>query len=41
VGAIRIAANQTHFQIPRAIAAKFSAALARTAREGAEDESGT
>ena len=31
VGAIRIAANETYFQVPRAIAAKFSAALARTA----------
>ncbi|NBC35418.1 DEAD/DEAH box helicase [Novosphingobium sp. FSY-8] len=40
IGAIRISANQTHFQIPNAIAARFSAALARTAQEGAEDESG-
>ena len=40
IGAIRISATQTHFQIPRAIEAKFSAALARTAQEGAEDESG-
>ena len=31
VGAIRICADETHFQVPRAIAAKFSAALARTA----------
>jgi ATP-dependent RNA helicase DeaD len=39
VGAIRIAANETHFQVPRAIAAKFEAALARTAAsEG--DEAG-
>jgi len=40
IGAIRISANETHFQVPRAIVPKFSAALARTAREGAEDESG-
>ena len=40
VGAIRISANQTHFQIPRAIEAKFRAALQRTARDGAEDETG-
>ena len=40
VGAIRISANQTHFQIPSAIAARFQGALQRTAREGAEDESG-
>ena len=39
VGAIRIAANETHFQVPRAIAAKFSAALARTAASE-EDEQG-
>jgi ATP-dependent RNA helicase DeaD len=38
IGAIRIGANETHFQIPRAVSGKFSAALARTAREedGAE-----
>jgi ATP-dependent RNA helicase DeaD len=35
IGAIRISANETHFQVPRAIADKFAAALARTA--GAED----
>jgi ATP-dependent RNA helicase DeaD len=35
VGAIRIGANESHFQVPRAIADKFAAALARTA--GAED----
>ena len=35
IGAIRIAASETHFQVPRAIAAKFGAALARTA--GSED----
>ena len=40
IGAIRISANETHFQVPRAVVSKFSEALARTAREGAEDESG-
>jgi ATP-dependent RNA helicase DeaD len=35
IGAIRISANETHFQVPRAIAGKFTAALSRTA--GAED----
>src|SRR3546814_12117885 len=35
VGAIRIGANETHFQIPRAVAGKFSAATARTV--GSED----
>jgi len=40
IGAIRIAANETFFQVPRAVEAKFRAALKRTARDGAEDESG-
>ena len=40
IGAIRISANQTHFQIPRQIAARFQSALQRTARDGAEDETG-
>ncbi|MDE2564075.1 MAG: DEAD/DEAH box helicase [Sphingomonadales bacterium] len=40
IGAIRIAANETFFQIPRAIEARFRAALARTAVPGSEDESG-
>ena len=40
IGAIRIAANETFFQIPRAIEARFQSALARTAVPGAEDESG-
>ena len=35
VGAIRIAANETHFQIPRAIADLFVSAVQRTA--GSED----
>lgn len=30
-GAIRISANDTHFQVPRAVADKFASALARTA----------
>lgn len=38
VGAIRIGPNETAFQIPRALAAKFVAAVARTAtEEGGED----
>ncbi|WP_353228476.1 DEAD/DEAH box helicase [Novosphingobium sp.] len=40
IGAIRIGANETHFQVPRAVEAKFLAALKRTAMPGAEDESG-
>jgi len=35
IGAIRIGANETHVQVPRAVADKFAAALARTA--GTED----
>ena len=31
IGAIRIGPHQTHFQVPRAVAGKFAAALARTA----------
>ncbi len=38
IGAIRIAANESYFQIPRAIAEKFNAAVQRTAG-GAEDGS--
>ena len=34
VGAIRIGPNETYFQIPRAIADRFSHALARTAGDG-------
>lgn len=37
IGAIRIAANETHFQIPRAIADRFAAAVARTASAESED----
>ncbi|MGN6358587.1 MAG: DEAD/DEAH box helicase [Novosphingobium sp.] len=40
IGAIRIATHETFFQVPRAIEAKFSAAVKRTANPGAEDESG-
>jgi len=40
IGAIRIAANDTYFQVPRSVEAKFRAALKRTAIPGAEDESG-
>jgi ATP-dependent RNA helicase DeaD len=40
IGAIRIGANETCFQIPRQAEAKFRAALKRTAVPGAEDESG-
>jgi ATP-dependent RNA helicase DeaD len=40
IGAIRIAANETHFQVPRAIADKFAAALIRTANADGDDESG-
>lgn len=40
VGAIRIGPAETWFQVPRAIAAKFAAAVARTANPEGEDESG-
>jgi len=40
IGAIRIGANETWFQVPSAIAAKFNAAVQRTASEDGEDESG-
>ena len=40
IGAIRITPNETFFQIPRALEAKFRAAVARTANPGSEDESG-
>ncbi|QKS01670.1 DEAD/DEAH box helicase [Sphingomonas sp. CL5.1] len=38
IGAIRIGPSETHFQIPRAIAAKFNAALARTAGKDGEGQ---
>ncbi|MFM2370800.1 MAG: hypothetical protein RIS85_522, partial [Pseudomonadota bacterium] len=40
IGAIRIAATETFFQIPRAIADRFAEALRRTGQAGAEDETG-
>ncbi|MET0247750.1 MAG: DEAD/DEAH box helicase [Sphingomonas sp.] len=40
IGAIRIGPSETFFQVPTAIAAKFSAALLRTADEHGEDENG-
>ncbi|MDO6415082.1 DEAD/DEAH box helicase [Sphingomonas sp. BIUV-7] len=40
VGAIRILPGETWFQVPNAIAAKFAAALARTADPQGEDENG-
>jgi ATP-dependent RNA helicase DeaD len=40
IGAIRIGQAETMVQIPRAVAGKFAAAVARTGRQGAEDESG-
>jgi ATP-dependent RNA helicase DeaD len=39
IGAIRIGADETHVQIPRAIAQKFADALERTATAAAEDGS--
>lgn len=39
VGAIRIGANETHVQVPRAVADKFAAALERTARGEEEGDS--
>src|SRR3546814_19265805 len=38
VGALRSGANETPFQIPRAVAGKFSAAIARTVGPAAGDE---
>jgi len=40
IGAIRITPSETRFQVPRAIASRFAAAVARTAEAGGEDESG-
>jgi ATP-dependent RNA helicase DeaD len=40
IGAIRIGPSETFFQVPKAMEDRFRAALQRTAREGAEDESG-
>ncbi len=40
VGAIRIGAHETHFQIPRALADQFAKAVARNAGADGEDENG-
>ena len=40
VGAIRIQANETGFQIPKAIAARFAAAVIKSAGQDGEDDSG-
>ena len=40
VGAIRIGAGETRFQVPRAVAARFAAAVARSANADGEDEAG-
>ena len=40
IGAIRIGQSETRFQVPRSVEAKFAAAVARTANEDGEDESG-
>ena len=40
IGAIRIGMTETHFQVPRAIADKFAAAVLRTADPERDDESG-
>ncbi|WP_419825990.1 DEAD/DEAH box helicase [Sphingomonas sp.] len=40
VGAIRIMADETRFQVPRAIASRFAAAVARSSNVDGEDESG-
>lgn len=39
IGAIRIGPNETHFQIPREVEARFRAAVKRTANPAANDES--
>lgn len=39
IGAIRIGGNETHFQVPRAIAGRFADAVARTAN-GDDDQAG-
>ncbi|MEO6093700.1 MAG: DEAD/DEAH box helicase [Novosphingobium sp.] len=40
IGAIRITPNETFFQVPQTVEAKFRAALARTSKPGNEDEAG-
>ena len=39
IGAIRIGPNETYFQIPRSVEARFRDAVKRTANPGANDES--
>ena len=40
IGAIRITPNETFFQVPTAVEAKFRAAVKRTGTPGSEDENG-
>jgi ATP-dependent RNA helicase DeaD len=40
VGAIRISANETHFQIPNQLAPKFAAAVEKFARTAGDDDDG-
>lgn len=40
IGAIRIGTSETYFQVPRTIAAKFAAAVAKSANPDGEDENG-
>ncbi len=40
IGAIRIAANETIFEVPRAVAARFAAAVKRTSDGDPEGEAG-
>jgi ATP-dependent RNA helicase DeaD len=40
VGAIRIAPDETWFQVPRGIASRFAAAVARSADQGGEEDGG-
>lgn len=40
IGAIRITADETFFQVPRSMEARFLSALERTSTPGSEDESG-
>ena len=40
IGAIRISANETFFQVPTALAARFQSALKRTEVPGSEEEGG-
>lgn len=40
VGAIRISANETHFQIPNQLAGKFAAAVDKFARTAGDDDDG-